>query len=163
MATEPYVYVGNVKRYDGTTSFKFRSTEDETVYEVKRGEVVNLNDVDLAKLDDRYILTPAGDAPGVPPLIKELAFIDEADTPIGQVLTRTARGFEFEPPGGVSGTWKSPVADTGALPGTGNTDGDVRVVFEPEPTLYCWHSAAWVQLAGGGGGGGPTTDFITVE
>ena len=161
MATEAYVYVGNVKRWDGTVKFRFRSSEDNTIYDVPLGATINLNDVDLAKLDDRYILVPVGIAPGVAPAIRELDFIEEDPIPVGQVLTKTARGFEFEPPGGVSGTWKAPVDDVEGLPSSGNTSGDVRLAMA-EGVLYYWDSVEWNALAGGGGGNGGEASFIDV-
>ena len=42
-----------------------------------------------------------------------------------------------------SGSWKAPVASAAALPATGNTDGDVRIVLDTE-TIYVWNGTAWI-------------------
>lgn len=46
-------------------------------------------------------------------------------------------------PAVASGSWKAPVASAAALPATGNTDGDVRIVLDTE-TLYVWNGSAWI-------------------
>lgn len=50
------------------------------------------------------------------------------------------------------------VLNLAALPLTGNTLGDVRIVIAAQ-AWYFWDGAAWVQITGGGGGG--TTPEIT--
>lgn len=102
MATNPYVYIGNVAKYDGTTRFKFTSTEDNTSYEVALGQQVELNDADLDRLNDRYILVTPDDAPSAPPSTTMLRVIEE-EVPNGYVLTKTSRGYEFNPPTGGGG------------------------------------------------------------
>lgn len=64
--------------------------------------------------------------------------------------------------------WKAPAATFAALPGSGNVEGDVRLVLADETqtgstTLRAWVGGAWVLLVGGAGGGGNGGDFIVVN
>lgn len=56
--------------------------------------------------------------------------------------------------------WKRPVADAAALPGVGNTDGDIRETLD-DHTLHVWYAAAWHAIGGGGGGGATTVPLDT--
>lgn len=51
-------------------------------------------------------------------------------------------------PGYGSPRWKSPVANAGALPTTGNTDGDTRVTLN-DKSIYVWNvgTDAWLEAA----------------
>lgn len=49
------------------------------------------------------------------------------------------------------GSWKSPVANSAALPSTGNIIGDAKVTNDDQ-SIYIWDGSAW-QLSSGGGGG----------
>lgn len=48
-------------------------------------------------------------------------------------------------------SWKSPVANAGALPALGNSDGDARVALDTD-TIYVWHqgSSSWLAVASPG-------------
>lgn len=51
-------------------------------------------------------------------------------------------------PAQASPRWKSPVANSAALPLTGNTAGDVRVTLNTD-FIYVWSGSAWILAAGG--------------
>lgn len=53
--------------------------------------------------------------------------------------------------GGGSSSWKAPVPNIGALPPTGNTIGDVRLVTSTNE-LFQWNGVSWVLLNGSSGG-----------
>jgi subtilisin-like proprotein convertase family protein len=57
--------------------------------------------------------------------------------------------------------WKRPVANAGALPSTGNTNGDIRESLD-DHVLHAWTGSAWTTVGGGGGGGGGggTSQFV---
>lgn len=84
-------------------------------------------------------------------------------------LQREGAGEVFEPPpdtggggtGGGAASWKSPVATTGALPTSGNFDGDVRLVLS-DYSIHAWNatSSAWISVAAGGSG--TSRDYIDV-
>ena len=73
-----------------------------------------------------------------------------------------------------SPSWKKPVANTAALPLTGNGNGDVRVTLDTD-SIYIWNGVSWVIASGGGGGvtsvtasgplasSGGTTPNITIQ
>ena len=46
-------------------------------------------------------------------------------------------------------TWKQPVANAAALPGSGNTNGDARVTLDTH-SLYIWTGTAWNAISSGG-------------
>ena len=48
-----------------------------------------------------------------------------------------------------SGSWKGPVANSAALPSSGNVIGDARVTKDTD-FIYVWSGSSWI-LAGGGG------------
>lgn len=50
----------------------------------------------------------------------------------------------WTPVGG--GQWKPPVGSYGALPGTGNQSGDVRLTLDTD-RAYAWNGGSWVALA----------------
>jgi hypothetical protein len=56
-------------------------------------------------------------------------------------------------PGGFATAWKAPVANSAALPSSGNNAGDCRVAKDTL-TIYCWSGSTWSATTGGGGGGG---------
>jgi hypothetical protein len=60
---------------------------------------------------------------------------------------------KIDPDTEVLGVFKRPVANAAALPGAGNTNGDIRETLN-DHTLHVWDGAAWQPLGGGGGGGG---------
>jgi len=55
-----------------------------------------------------------------------------------------------------SKSWKNPVSTFSALPASGNSVGDARVV-EDVNEIYTWDGAAWVVTGGGGGSGTVTS------
>jgi hypothetical protein len=156
MATNPYVYVGNVRKGDGTTGFTFKSSEDDTVYFVQRGQQVELNDADLARLDDRYVFAPAGEEPGSPPVIRPLEYIDEGTIPPGYVLKKTVRGFEFELDSGGEGGGGHVIQDEG----TNRTQRSNLNFVGAGVTVTddAANDATKVTIDGGGGGGGVPDD-----
>jgi hypothetical protein len=114
MATTRYKYVGNVRKFDGTTIFRFRSSEDSTIYEVGLGQTIDLNPLDLERLNDRYIFALENDVPPVRPSARPIDVIEE-NVPNGYVLTKTGRGFEFEPStGGEGGGSGHQILDNGS-------------------------------------------------
>lgn len=56
-------------------------------------------------------------------------------------------------------SWKTSVATVGALPASGNTAGDARVVLSSS-VIYVWDGAAWQSSGGGGGGSGTVTSVL---
>ena len=64
----------------------------------------------------------------------------------GHLHNELAKAVE-EVLGTVGFTWKDPVATFGALPATGNTDGDVRVTLDTH-TLYVWTGSSWERGSG---------------
>lgn len=97
-----YRWLRNVYKGDGTTILKFKSSAGP-VYEVRLGGTVNLTPQDLAELSAYQVWQLEGESPPPDPDPDPgtggvaLSYIDEGNVPIGQVLTRTARGIEFEP------------------------------------------------------------------
>ena len=60
-------------------------------------------------------------------------------------------------------SWKEPVANAGALPTSGNSDGDGRIALDTH-TFFIWDGASWVPQGGGGAGipsGGTTGQVLT--
>ena len=156
MATDPYVYVGNALKGDGTSAFKFRSSEDNSVYLVVRGSQIELNAADYAKLSNTYIFVPAGEEPGSPPLNRPLEFIDEGTIPVGYVLKKTVRGFEFELDSGEGGGSAHVIQDDGT-----NRTQRMNLNFVGDGVAVTDDSdddATVVTISGGGGGGGVPDD-----
>lgn len=52
--------------------------------------------------------------------------------------------------GGGAPTWKAAVANSAALPASGNSTNDCRVA-QATTALYCWSGSAWVQQGGSSG------------
>lgn len=52
--------------------------------------------------------------------------------------------LDYYESGGVS-TWKAPVANVGALPGSGNSNGDARIVLDTHEA-FVWNGSAWIYL-----------------
>lgn len=48
--------------------------------------------------------------------------------------------------------WRAPVANSGALPATGNTTGDARLALNTR-AYYVWDGDSWEAMPSGGGGG----------
>jgi hypothetical protein len=157
MATENYVYYGNVRKGDGTTRFKFKSSEDDTVYEVPMGSVVALNAQDLERLNDRYLLIPEGEAPGVTPSIKTLQYLDEGTIPVGYILKRTSRGFEFELDTGGEGGGGGHVIQEGGSSRTQRTNLNFTGAGV-DVSDDAANDATVIDIPGGGGGGGVPDD-----
>ena len=83
------------------------------------------------------------------------------DVPTGEGLwTRESGALVWSPKDAVS--WRAPVATVGALPASGNTIGDTRVVNEDPPSIWVWTSTGWVQSAGAGGVGLPPTSTVNL-
>ena len=102
MATSPYTYVGNAFPGDGTTIIRFFSSEDGFLYEVAQGQGVLLNTFDLTRLSAQFRFSAGLTGMPVTPVTNVLTYYIE-DTPVGEVLTRTPRGIEFEPAVGGGG------------------------------------------------------------
>lgn len=58
-----------------------------------------------------------------------------------------------------SPSWKAPVATLGALPGSGNSLGDARVVTANNG-VYVWNGTTWTAVGGGGGTPGGSSGDI---
>lgn len=92
----------------------------------------------------------------IPPVsTAPLDFIQDTTPLVGDVLTRTARGYEFIP-----SSWGAPVTTIDDLPSTGNNPGDVRIVLA-NFTIRVWNGAAWILAAGAGGAVDPSQDFAS--
>ena len=156
-----YLYSSNVNPKDRFQRLELQLDSGETIV-LLMGRAYDLTASEVARARRFIVLEPTASATVDPVGIAFLPVLGVPDD--GQVPIWSENDGAFISGGGTGGSssWKDPVASKAALPGSGNSNGDTRVVIADEsitgtpPTIYVWKAASstWVLAAGGGSGGG---------